>query len=110
MTVSEVRLWSMLRRRQIEGWKFRRQAPIGEYIVDFYCPAARLVIELDGSSHDNEVQFGYDQNRQRWLESQGYKVLRFSADYPEEDYLAGVVEAIDFELERFADSGAPSRA
>lgn len=97
MTVSEQRLWSHLRRRQVEGWKFRRQAPIGDYVVDFLCVAAKLVVELDGSTHD-ELKFDYDQRRQAWLESQGYKVLRFSSDYSDQDYLEGVVETIYLEL------------
>jgi very-short-patch-repair endonuclease len=105
MTVSEHRLWSHLRRRQVNGWKFRRQAPIGDYVVDFVCLQAKLVIELDGISHD-ESKFEYDQRRQAWLESEGYKVLTFSADYPEQDYLDGVVEAIYLELDRVV----PSRA
>jgi very-short-patch-repair endonuclease len=109
MTVSEQRLWSHLRRRQVEGWKFRRQAPIGDYIVDFLCIAAKLVVELDGSSHD-ETRFEYDQRRQEWLESQGYKVLRFSSDYPEDDPNDGVVEAIYLELAGLASSRLPSRA
>ena len=107
MTDTEVRLWSHIRRRQIDGWKFRRQHPIGEYIVDFYCPAARLVIELDGSSHDHEVQFAYDQARQRWLEAKGYKVLRFSADSDKEDYLEGVWESIQYELEHISTPWGP---
>lgn len=107
MTVSERRLWLKLRGRQLDGWKFRRQHPIGDYVVDFYCPAARLVIELNGSSHDHEVQFVYDERRQAWLESQGYRVLRLSADYPEMDPLEGVWDAIHFELTQIASSGAP---
>src|SRR6266850_61571 len=84
MTKTEFRLWSRLRGRQMDGWKFRRQAPIGEFIVDFYCPAAKLVVELNGDSHNNEAQFDRDNRRQAWLESQGYRVLRFSALYPEQ--------------------------
>jgi very-short-patch-repair endonuclease len=109
MTVSERRLWSHLRRRQVEGWKFRRQAPIGDYIVDFLCIAAKLVVELDGSSH-NETRSEYDQCRQEWLESQGYTVLRFSSDYPEDDPIDGVVEAVYLELAGLASSRLPSRA
>jgi very-short-patch-repair endonuclease len=97
MTSSEVRVWLYLRRRQLDGWKFRRQAPIGDYIVDVYCPAARLVVELDGSSHD-EHQFDHDQRRQAWLESKGYKVLRLSAEYPDQDPIEGVWEEIDLAL------------
>jgi very-short-patch-repair endonuclease len=99
MTVTERRLWSHLSNRQLDGWKFRRQVPIGAYFVDFLCNAAKLVIELDGSTHD-ELRFEYDQRRQAWLESQGYRVLRFSADYPDQDLLDGVVETIWLELER----------
>jgi very-short-patch-repair endonuclease len=109
MTVTERRLWSQLRGRQLDGWKFRRQAPIGSYFVDFVCLAAKLVVELDGSTH-NELKDDYDVRRQRWLESQGYKVLRFSADYDDMDYLEGVVETIYLELEAVACSTSPSRA
>jgi len=106
MTVSEQRVWSHLRRRQVDGWKFRRQAPIGDYIVDFLCIAARLVVELDGSSHD-ETRSEYDQRRQQWLESHGYKVLRFSSDYPEDDPIDGVVETIYLELAALQARGSP---
>ncbi len=67
----ERRIWSRLRRRQVDGWKFRRQHPIGPYFVDFYCPAAKLVIEFNGLSHDDDRQWAYDQRRQAWLEAQG---------------------------------------
>jgi very-short-patch-repair endonuclease len=110
MTVTERRLWLKLRGRQLDGWKFRRQHPIGEYVVDFYCPAARLVIELDGASHDREDRFDYGQRRQAWLESQCYKVLRFSADDPAQDYLDGVWDTIDLELTKIARAGLPSGA
>jgi very-short-patch-repair endonuclease len=104
MTQTEWRLWQRLSGRQLGGWKFRRQHPVGKYIVDFYCPAARLVIELDGSSHDDGTAFDYGQGRQAWLESQGYRVLRFRANY-----LEGVCDAIEVELVRIAasPSGAP---
>jgi very-short-patch-repair endonuclease len=97
MTITERRLWSQLRSHRLDGWKFRRQHPIGDYVVDFACLAAGLVIEVDGLSHDHR-QFEQDERRQRWLESQGYRVLTFSADYPEDDYLDGVVETIQREL------------
>jgi very-short-patch-repair endonuclease len=105
MTASEMRVWQYLRRRQVDGWKFRKQAPIGEYIVDFYCPAARLVVELDGSSH-NEHKFVHDKRRQAWLESKGYKVLRISAGYPKQDPLSDAWEAIDLALSQ-AQPGPP---
>ena len=72
LTTSEWRMWQHLRGRQMNGWKFRRQAAIGPYVVDFVCYAARLIVELDGSSHDGEeAQVEYEQRRQAWLESQG---------------------------------------
>ena len=68
-------LWKHLRNRQLVGFKFRRQSPIGPYIVDFECFAAKLVIELDGSQHQNQVN--YDGERTQYLEMSGYRVLRF---------------------------------
>jgi very-short-patch-repair endonuclease len=68
------------------------------------------VVELDGESHIGEAKFEYDQRRQKWLESRGYTVLRFSADYPEQDYLEGVWEAIDLELSKHVAAAHPSRA
>jgi very-short-patch-repair endonuclease len=81
----------------MDGWKFRRQAPIGPYVVDFVCFAARLVVELDGSSH-TELSDDYDERRQAWLESQGFTVLRLSADNPETDPIEGAWGAIDLAL------------
>ena len=68
-------LWYHLRQRQIKGFKFRRQHPIGQFIVDFVCLPKKLIIEVDGGQHATRTI--YDFNRTRWLESQGYKVLRF---------------------------------
>jgi very-short-patch-repair endonuclease len=68
-------LWRHLRLRQIDGYKFRRQRPIGKYIVDFVCLEKFLVIEVDGGQHDAE-NF-YDTERDSWLRSQGFTVLRF---------------------------------
>jgi very-short-patch-repair endonuclease len=107
MTTSEWRVWSYLKGRQMDGWKFRKQAPIGPYIVDFVCFAARLVVELDGNSHD-DVVFDHDERRQAWLESQGFKVLRLSTDYPEIDPIQGVWEAIDLALSEVPSVVAPS--
>ena len=75
MTDAEKRLWSKLRRVQL-GARFRRQQPIGPYIVDFYCAAARLVVEVDGGQH-SEMQRAYDSRRDGWLRDEGYSVLRF---------------------------------
>jgi very-short-patch-repair endonuclease len=73
MTRVEWKLWSRLSRRQVAGFKFRRQAPIGPYFVDFYCPALRLVIEVDGPLHGETVL--EDAERDRWLIRQGYRVF-----------------------------------
>ena len=74
-TEAERTLWKHLRLRQFGAHKFRRQAPIGPYIVDFVCFENGLVIELDGGQHSEQVL--YDSERTKWLESQGFHVLRF---------------------------------
>jgi very-short-patch-repair endonuclease len=66
-----------LRRRQLDGLRFRRQVPLGRFIVDFSCYDERLVIELDGSPHADEERSAKDQERTRWLESHDFTVLRF---------------------------------
>lgn len=72
-TPQEVILWSRLRNNRL-GHKFRRQHSIGKYIVDFYCPKRRLIIELDGSQH---IDSEYDKERDRHLKGLGFKILRF---------------------------------
>jgi len=72
-TPQETVLWSRLRSKQL-GYKFRRQHSIGKYIVDFYCLEKRLIIELDGSQH---IDSEYDKERDKYLNSLGFKVLRF---------------------------------
>jgi very-short-patch-repair endonuclease len=75
MSGAERRLWYLLRRKQLDGFRFRRQQPIGHYIIDFICLKERLVIELDGASHV-ETQ-GHDEVRTAWLQAKGFHVLRF---------------------------------
>ena len=75
LTDAEDELWKHLRNRQISGNKFRRQQPIGKYIVDFVCLEKKLIVEVDGGQHNEQVS--YDNERTAWLESQGYRVLRF---------------------------------
>lgn len=76
-TEVERRLWQRLRNHQLKGAKFRRQGPIGSYIVDFFCHEARLVVELDGSQHGEQRERRADQSRTEYLEGEGYRVLRF---------------------------------
>lgn len=76
-TDAEQRLWASLRGRQMAGFKFRCQHPIGPYIVDFYCHQAQLVIEIDGGQHGQDDQRLYDEQRTAYLEAQGLRVLRF---------------------------------
>jgi very-short-patch-repair endonuclease len=93
MTPAESLLWSLIRRGQLRGHRFRRQFSIGPYCVDFYCARAKLAIELDGDTHFTPQAKGYDARRQRYIESLGIRVLRFT-NVELYDNLEGVVEAI----------------
>ena len=73
-TDAERLLWNHLRLRQIDGNRFRRQQPLGGYIVDFVCLEKRLIVEIDGGQHAESVA---DSRRTRWLETEGWRVLRF---------------------------------
>jgi very-short-patch-repair endonuclease len=77
MTDAEQALWFRLRRKQLAGIQFYRQKPIGNYVVDFYAPSAKLVVELDGSQHMDEQMTKRDAARSVFLEEQGLAVLRF---------------------------------
>ena len=92
LTLPEGMLWRVLRTRP-EGLKFRRQHPIGRCIVDFYCAAAKLVIEIDGLGHELGGNAERDRRRDYWLRSQGLQVVRFSASDVVRD-LPSVVTAI----------------
>jgi very-short-patch-repair endonuclease len=76
-TGAEKLLWQRLRTFETSGTHFRRQVPIGPYVADFACLAARFVIELDGSQHGLESERTKDEARTRWLEAEGYRVIRF---------------------------------
>lgn len=78
LTDAEQRLWARLRRKQILGIQFYRQKPIGNYIVDFYASAVRLVVEVDGSQHFDPAQTEHDRRRTAYLKRQGLRVLRFT--------------------------------
>jgi very-short-patch-repair endonuclease len=76
-TPAERRLWQMLRRRQLDGLRFRRQYSIGHHVLDFYCPQHRLAVELDGASHDDPARRDHDAEREAFLRTRGVRVLRF---------------------------------
>lgn len=76
-TDAERLLWRVLRSRQLAGYKFRRQQPMGGFIVYFVCLEKRLVVEVDGGQHNEPLQAAHDSERSAWLEQQGFRVLRF---------------------------------
>ena len=98
-TDAEHRLWSCLRGRQVERFKFRRQHPIGPFVADFFCLEAKLVIELDGSQHAGQLD--RDESRTEFLRSAGYAVLRI--------WNHEVISGIDAVLQRIADALEQSR-
>ena len=91
-TPGEIELWKLVKNKQVLGYQFRRQRPIKNYIIDFYCKELRLAIEIDGSSHDYKVE--YDQKRQEKLEQLGITFLRFSEEDTKEnpDYVVMEIE------------------
>ena len=93
MTEPEVMLWSRLRGRTPDKATFRRQHPFGRIIFDFYCPSARLAVEVDGRAHWDEHAQAKDEARDRWLAAQGIQVLRIPASRIYHD-LAGVTDGV----------------
>mgnify|MGYP003290397522 CR=1 FL=1 len=91
-TEAESIVWELVRANRL-GVKFRRQQLIGEYIVDFYCLSHKLVIEIDGSVHDNPTQQSHDRQRDAWMTKNGYTVLRFTNEQVFDD-LDGVRSTI----------------
>ncbi len=79
-TVSEMLLWRELRSRKLQGFKFRRQVAIGPFIADFYCAEAMLIIELDGSIHQESAVEQYDRNREKYLRNHGFYIFRCTND------------------------------
>ncbi|MDD5391861.1 MAG: endonuclease domain-containing protein [Thiothrix sp.] len=82
-TPSEAILWQALRNRQVAGYKFRRQQPIGAFVVDFFCAEHNLIVEVDGAIHATQIE--RDQERQHLLECCGYQFLRFTATQVEQN-------------------------
>jgi very-short-patch-repair endonuclease len=81
MSVPELMLWQAIRREQLDGFKFRRQHPVGPYVLDFFCAAARLCVEVDGQMHHVEDRPERDAARDRWLAKQGIMTLRIPASH-----------------------------
>ncbi len=104
MPLPETILWNCLRKERLRGLSFRRQHPLGPYILDFYQPAAKLAVEIDGAGHDQAEQIAHDAQRDAWLGAQGVTVLRFPAASVLDDELReGVLATI-------AETAAPSTA
>jgi very-short-patch-repair endonuclease len=104
MSLPEVLLWQALRGRKLLGLHFRRQHPIGPYILDFFCGAAMLCVEVDGQSHDFADRPVRDERRDAWLLSQGIRTVRISAS----TILSDVDDAVRTIVGRLEDQGSSS--
>ncbi len=102
-TDPEIRFWEHIRMRQIHGLKFRRQCSVGRYVVDFYCFARKLAIEIDGDSHFTEQGMWYDARRTHFLEKHGIRVLRFTND----DVMTNIEGCIEALMEYMEGMGPP---
>ena len=100
-TLAEVLLWKQLNGRKVRGYQFARQKPIDDYIVDFFCHDLALVIEIDGSSHEERLE--QDKARQEYLESMGLKVIRF-LDKDLKSNLQGVVSQLELVIDEIEES------
>jgi len=95
MTLPEIVLWRALRRKALEGLRFRKQHPMGGFVLDFYLPSARLAVEVDGEAHDRGDRPERDARRDAWLAARGVAVLRFPArEVLDEEGLESVLMAI----------------
>lgn len=98
LTPPEARLWVMLRGERLAGLKFRRQHLVGPFILDFYCPAARLAVEVNGMGHDHPERMASDRRRTAWLATQRIEMLRLTAEDVRVN-LEGVLGAIRMRAE-----------
>ena len=89
-TLAEARLWEQLRGSRVEGFKFVRQHPVGRYFADFACRTKRLIVEVDGATHSTDAEIAADRARTRFLNQQGYHVLRVTND----EVLNGIDEVL----------------
>ena len=104
-TSAEGLLWQLLRKRQLLEFKFRRQHQFGDYVADFYCHEAQLVIECDGSVHQSNELWHHDQERDAYMTAQGLRVLRFT-----NDRILNDTEAVLEEIAKYLPSPSESRA
>ncbi|WP_191554042.1 endonuclease domain-containing protein [Brevundimonas aurantiaca] len=107
LTPPEFRLWQVLRRDRVGKIKFRRQHPVGPYILDFYCAAAKLAIEIDGAVHNEPKQIAHDRRRTAWLHERGVRVVRLSAVSVMTDQAAVVDFIYDVVRSRLASESPP---
>lgn len=94
LTSAEAKFWKAVRNKNLEGRKFRRQHSVGAYILDFYCPAEKLAIELDGEVHFNDAAREYDYERKLYLRNCGIRVLRFENElvFKDLEWVLGVIK------------------
>src|SRR5258706_6174784 len=109
MTRAETLLWRHLKAHRLAALGFRRQTPMGSYVADFVAHSCKLVVEVDGESHDFESRLRHDERRDAWFASRGYRVLRFTNDDVKKN-LEGVVLAIGLAAEQAAPPSLTSRA
>ncbi len=95
-TPQEQKLWNILRNKQLNGLKFTRQYPIGEYIVDFCCRTKKIVIELDGGQHNENLNIKLDKTRSEFIEAKGYKIIRFWNNEIDENIEGVYIKLQDF--------------
>ena len=108
MTDAETILWSRLRRGQLNGWKFRRQHPVGPFITDFACVEGQLIVEVDGATHASEREIAHDQKRAAYLKSRQFSIYRvWNTDIYEN--LSGLLDGILAELAPLGPSGHSPR-
>ena len=106
MTLSEVLLWNELKQKQMSGYDFDRQRPIGNYIVDFFCKELSLAIEIDGDTHI--YKYDYDEERQKSLEKLGVHFLRFE-DIEVKKNMSNVIRVIEDWIDRNKPTPGPSK-
>lgn len=109
MTRAEIILWSRLRSKKIDGYKFRRQQPILDYIVDFYCDELKLIIEVDGEIHSQNEKPKYDFRRDNILKINGYHILRLSNLEIETEINSTTNKIISFIIENLSTSQGDHR-